>query len=144
MTRLRRFSVLLTFAVLLAGSSAPAHAQSAGDDQYADPFAGSPAPKPTPSTSAAPAPAPAAPPSTPAPAAAAGSNDATAPSGGSDPAGTSAPAIASGPAPAAGPAPAGVAELAETGADVWRVAGLGLVLLLAGLGLRLRTADGPR
>ena len=104
--------------VLFALAGAPAWAQSAGDEQYNDPFAGqqdqgsSSQPAPT----ATPAPAPA-----PAPAAA-----------------QTAPA-----APAAAAPTASAAQLPRTGAETLLTALAGLGLVMAGVGLRLRLpADG--
>jgi LPXTG-motif cell wall-anchored protein len=92
------------FALLPAGASA----QSAGDEQYQDPFADEPAQE-----------TPAAPPaSTPAPAAPA------------------APVPAAG-APATAAAPqAAAAQLPRTGGEPWLLALAGLVLLSAGVALR--------
>jgi pyruvate/2-oxoglutarate dehydrogenase complex dihydrolipoamide acyltransferase (E2) component len=128
-SRFRRPGTLLVTALLALAPAgavlpAPASAQSAGDDQYQDPFAGDdqgqsqggsggggggsePAP-------AAPAPAPAAP----------------------APAATPAPAAASGVAPAAAaPAPA---QLPYTGLDAGPILLVGAVLLASGVALRLR------
>jgi LPXTG-motif cell wall-anchored protein len=104
-------------AVVFALSGAPAWAQSAGDEQYNDPFAGQQdqgsSAQPAPTATAAPAPAPA-----PAPAAAQA-------------------------APAA-PAPtASAAQLPRTGAETLLTALAGVGLVMAGVGLRLRLpADG--
>jgi LPXTG-motif cell wall-anchored protein len=107
---MRRWRLSLSLvAVLFALLPAGALAQSAGDEQYQDPFADEPAQE-----------APAAPPaSTPAPAAPA------------------APATA-GQAPAAAPAApqAAAAQLPRTGAETWLLALAGLALLCAGATLR--------
>jgi hypothetical protein len=99
---------------VLALLPAAAAAQSAGDEQYSDPFAGqspssTPAPTPAPATGAQPAQA------TPAPAAA--------------PAGSSAPAQA--------------AQLPRTGWDAGVPGMLGLVLMSAGVALRARVRRDP-
>jgi hypothetical protein len=100
---------------VLALLPAAAAAQSAGDEQYPDPFAGqspssTPAPTPAPSTGAQPAQA------TPAPAAA---------------------------APAASNAPAQAAQLPRTGWDAGVPGVLGLVLMSAGVALRARVRRDP-
>ena len=97
-------------AALLALLPAGAAAQSAGDEQYQDPFADEPSQE-----------APAAPPaSTPAPAAPAPSAAAPA-------------AAASAPAPAAR---ATATQLPRTGGEAWLLALAGLALLSAGVALR--------
>jgi hypothetical protein len=103
-------------AVLLALTPAAAAAQSAGDEQYEDPFADQqPQAQATPEAAPAPAAEPAQAPATPAPAAP------TQPS----------------PAPAAAePVQAGQAELPRTGGDPRVPALVGLVLLSAGVALR--------
>jgi hypothetical protein len=99
-------------AVLLALLPAGAAAQSAGDEQYEDPFADEPAQQ-----------APAAPPaSTPAPAA---------PAAPAEPA----PAAAA-PATIAAAPQASAAELPRTGGRPWLLALAGLALLSAGVALR--------
>jgi LPXTG-motif cell wall-anchored protein len=111
---LRRRLAALAAAALLA-APATALGQSAGDDQYEDPFAGQneepaqqePAATPTPAP-AEPAPAPTAPESTPAPA----------------------------PQPGAAPA-----ELPRTGLDTGPVLAIGAVLLAGGVVLRLRLRE---
>ena len=145
--RLARRLVPLLLCALLAGVPAVAMAQGgAGDDQYQDPFAGS---------------------------GSGGGNSGPADSGGSGQSGSGsdgaqdsgssqdpAPAPAPDPAPAtSSPAPAtpaapaassaapvtgARAELPRTGLDVRFVALLGLGLLAAGVGLRLRAGDGRR
>jgi LPXTG-motif cell wall-anchored protein len=101
-------------AVLLALLPAGAAAQSAGDEQYQDPFADDPGQE-----------APAAPPaSTPAPAAPAG------------PAPTAAPPTAAAPATAAGAPQAAAAQLPRTGGQAWALALAGLALMSAGVALR--------
>ena len=103
----RTFSVA---AALLALLPAGAAAQSAGDEQYEDPFADDPAQE-----------APAAPPaSTPAPAA---------------PAPASAAPATAAPAPAAAPQ-ATAAQLPRTGGEAWLLAVAGLALMSAGVALR--------
>jgi LPXTG-motif cell wall-anchored protein len=93
-------------AVLFALLSAGASAQSAGDEQYQDPFADEPA-QGTPAAPPASTPAPAAP----------------------------APA-AEAPATAAAAPQASAAQLPRTGAEPWLLALAGLVLLSAGVALR--------
>ena len=113
-----RTSLLAGLCALVLAPAA-AHAQSAGDDQYSDPFGEEQPQAQAPSAPAAPA-APAAP-SQAAPAQPAPSSD-------------SAPA-------ATQPAPAPVAaagELPRTGGDAWLAAALGLALLSAGVALRAR------
>jgi hypothetical protein len=96
--------------VLLALLPAGAAAQSAGDEQYQDPFADDPGQE-----------APAAPPaSTPAPAAPA------------------APApTAAAPATAAGAPQASAAQLPRTGGEAWQLALAGLAVMSAGVALRV-------
>jgi LPXTG-motif cell wall-anchored protein len=102
--------------VVFALAGAPAWAQSAGDEQYDDPFAGQEdqgsSAQPAPTATAAPAPAPA-------------------------------PAAAQA-APAAPAAPtASAAQLPRTGAETLLTALAGVGLVMAGVGLRLRLpADG--
>ena len=111
MRRWRRSSAVA--GVLLALLPAAAAAQSAGDNQYADPFANNQKPSAPPSANAQPAQAPATP--APAPAAAA-------------------------PAPAATEAAASArgAQLPRTGWDLALPAAGGLILLSAGAVLRVR------
>ena len=99
---------------VLALLPAAAAAQSAGDEQYSDPFA---EPEPTPAPAATQAPATAAQPAqaTPAPAA----------------------------APAASNAPAQAAQLPRTGWDAGVPGALGLVLMSAGVALRARVRRSP-
>jgi LPXTG-motif cell wall-anchored protein len=124
MPDLRRRLALLTAAFCLAGPAA-ALAQSAGDDQYTDPFGGSGGgQQEEPAATPEPAPAPAGEP-TPAPVAAAPAEPASAP-------GTSTP----GETAAAG---SGGTELPRTGAPTGLVVALGATLLLGGLLLRRRT-----
>jgi len=103
--------VLGLVVVVLALAGAPAFAQSAGDEQYDDPFAGQQdqgsSAQPAPTATPAPAPAPAA-----------------------APAQSSAPAT---PAPSAS-----AAQLPRTGADALLTALAGVGLVMAGVGLRLR------
>ena len=124
-----RVLALLAALLVLAGAPAVAAAQSAGDDQYVDPFAGQDAgggggssggqSGSSPSASA---------PSASAPSSSAPSSSAT--------------------APAASPAPATSApvstQLPYTGTATALRALLGAVLLLAGVALRLRVPDVPR
>jgi LPXTG-motif cell wall-anchored protein len=117
----RRIAALLaTAAVALApGSALAQNGGGAGDEQYQDPFGGqtpsSPSKKPSPKQQQ---PTP------------------TAPLG-------SAPPATAG-APAAAPAQQAAGELPRTGFDVLWLAGIGAVALLAGIGLRRRTADDRR
>jgi len=99
-------------AVLLALLPAGAAAQSAGDEQYEDPFADEPAQQQAPATPPASTAAPAAPaaPAEPAPAAAAPATIAAAPQ-------------------------ASAAQLPRTGGEPWLLALAGLVLLSAGVAL---------
>jgi len=122
-------ALILALALLAAHSSALA--QSAGDDQYDDPFGGggggqqeepAPAPEPTPAPAGEPAPA--------APAPAATAEPTTDP-------GTPAPAET----PAAG---GGGEQLPRTGAPTALVVGAGAMLLLGGLLLRRRTLGDRR
>jgi LPXTG-motif cell wall-anchored protein len=112
--------ILVVAGMLLALLPSAAAAQSAGDEQYSDPFGG------TDQSQAQATPAPAAP---------------TAPAPAAQPAQPAQPAT---PAPAAPtqPAPAG-AQLPRTGADAWLPALLGLVLLSAGVALRARARRAP-
>jgi LPXTG-motif cell wall-anchored protein len=121
----RRLAALAAAALLAA--PAPAFAQSAGDDQYEDPFGGeqqeqtqqpesTPAPAATPAPTAAPAPATA----TPAPA----------------PSSTEAA-----PPAAAAPAAAPGEELPRTGFDAALMIAAGAVLLGGGLVLRIRLRE---
>ena len=100
---------------VLALLPAAAAAQSAGDEQYSDPFAGQ-----SPSATATPAPAPAT-----------GAQPAQA---------TPAPTAA---APAASNAPAQAAQLPRTGWDAVVPGALGLVLMSAGVALRARVRRAP-
>ena len=101
---------------VLALLPAAAAAQSAGDDQYADPFANEQKPAPTPTATQAPAAAAQPAQATPAPAAA---------------------------APAASNAPAQGAQLPRTGWDAGVPGALGLVLMSAGVALRARVRRAP-
>ena len=99
-------------AALLALLPAGAAAQSAGDDQYQDPFADDPAQEaPAAPPAATPAPAAPAAPAEPAPAAAAPATIAAAPQ-------------------------ASAAQLPRTGRQTWLLALAGLALLSAGVALR--------
>jgi hypothetical protein len=108
----RTLSVAATMLALLP---AAASAQSAGDEQYEDPFGDE-----QPQSQATPAPAPAAEPT---------QSEAT-----------PAPAAPAQPAPAPGPAPA---QLPRTGGDARLPALLGLVLLSAGVALRAHARRHP-
>ena len=134
-----RVLALLAAFLVLAGAPAVAAAQSAGDDQYVDPFAGQDAggsgagdktgsapSSSAPSASAPSTSAPASAPSTSAPASSAPSS--------------SAPAAS---APSVSAAPVQV-QLPYTGGATAYRALLGAVLLLAGVALRLRVPDVPR
>jgi hypothetical protein len=101
---------------VLALLPAAAAAQSAGDEQYSDPFANEQKPTPTPAA-------------TQAPAAGAQPAQATATPAASAPAGTSAPAQA--------------AQLPRTGWDAGVPGALGLMLVSAGVALRLRVRRDP-
>jgi LPXTG-motif cell wall-anchored protein len=107
----RLLAVASLVAVVLALAAAPASAQSAGDEQYNDPFSGkenqgSSQQQPAPTATPAPAPAPAQ--TAPAPAAA-----------------TTVPATSG-------------AQLPRTGSDTLLIGLAGLGLVMAGVGLRLR------
>jgi hypothetical protein len=99
---------------VLALLPAAAAAQSAGDEQYSDPFANQ-----SPSSTATPAPAPA--------------------SGAQPAQATPAPAAA----PAASNAPAQAAQLPRTGWDAGVPGVLGLLLMSAGVALRARVRRSP-
>ena len=101
---------------VLALLPAAAAAQSAGDEQYSDPFANEQKPSPTPAATQAPAVAAQPAQATPAPTAA---------------------------APAASNAPAQGAQLPRTGWDVGVPGALGLVLMSAGVALRARVRRDP-
>jgi len=145
-----RVLALLAAFLVLAGAPAVAAAQSAGDDQYVDPFAGQDAggsgagdktgSAPSSSAPSASAPSTSAPsasaPSTSAPASSAPSTSAPASSAPS----SSAPAAS---APSVSSAPVQV-QLPYTGGATAYRALLGAVLLLAGVALRLRVPDVPR
>jgi hypothetical protein len=128
---LRRAALVaaLVLGLGLATIAAPAAwAQSAGDEQYQDPFAGQ----------------------------GGGSSGGGSSGGGSS--GSSGSAAPAAPAPTSTPGPAGAtsaaaqavaaqpSQLPRTGSDAWRLALVGAVLVIAGVGLRLRLrADGePR
>jgi LPXTG-motif cell wall-anchored protein len=109
-----RVALLALLCALLLAPAA-ASAQSAGDEQYEDPFGdATPQAQATPAPAQAPSAAPAQAPATPAPAA---------------PASASAPAATSASAPG---------QLPRTGGDAWIPALLGLGLLSAGVALRAR------
>ena len=119
-------------ALAVPAATLAANGGSAGDQQYTDPFAGTPAPTST-QTSTTPAPAPA---------------TATAPVASTPSAGTPAPVTATPAAsPAAGsetpaatttPVPTHPTELPFTGYDSWLAAGLGAAMVAGGLVLRRR------
>jgi hypothetical protein len=98
---------LLTLLCSLLLVPATASAQSAGDDQYSDPFGDQEQEQSQPSQEATPAPAPAQPAQPPAPA-----------------------------QPAPAPAPAQAAQLPRTGWDAALPGALGLIFLAAGVALR--------
>jgi len=138
----RRIAALLA-AALVAGAPAVAHAQgSAGDEQYQDPFGGatngagqkSGASKGSGSSSSGS--------STPAPSSGSTSSAPT-PAPASSSTGS---ATSSGSAAASAPAPSTRQELPRTGLDAPVIALLGIGLLAAGVGLRLRlrAVDGRR
>jgi hypothetical protein len=112
----RRLAALLA-AVLLA-APAPAFGQSAGDDQYEDPFAGEDQGQPQSGGGQEPAPAPA--PAAPAPAPAAESSTPS--------------------APAAEPA-SQQQQLPRTGLDAAPILAIGVVLLGSGVALRVRLRE---
>jgi hypothetical protein len=116
-----RALVALILGVAMLAAPAAVQAQSAGDDQYVDPFQGGGGEEPAPQPEA-PAPAPA-----PAP----GGNGTveTAPGGN----GTAEPA------PSAEPAQADAPTLPRTGAPVVLFAAAGYALLLAGIAIRRTT-----
>ena len=122
----RRLAALIAAGLLAA--PAPALGQSAGDDQYEDPFAGGDQQEqPSPDTpvddggGAQPAPAPAEP--APAPAAT-GQEPAVAPA-----------------APESGPATGSQEQLPSTGAETGAVLLAGTILLVGGVALRLRLRE---
>jgi hypothetical protein len=131
MTRSRLTALVATLA--LAGAPAAAFGQNAGDDQYEDPFGGDAPSSGSGSPSATPTPAPI---------------QETAPGVGSEPEPGSGSAPASPtPAPSAAAAPGD--QLPRTGGEPAAVGLLGVSLVLAGVGLRLRLrpaglADGER
>jgi hypothetical protein len=112
----RRRLAALAAATLLA-APAPALAQSAGDEQYEDPFAGENQSQPEPTA-------------TPAPAASAPA--ASAPEAGTEP---------SAPASAALPASQQQPLLPRTGLDAAPILAAGVVLLAAGITLRVRVRE---
>ena len=113
MTARRLIAALATTLALAAPGAALA--QSAGDDQYEDPFAGETTPEPEPAPTLEPAPAaPAAPQPEPEPA----------------------------PAPVTRAEAAAAEELPATGVETTLVALLGAGMLLTGTGVRLRLRAG--
>jgi hypothetical protein len=128
----RRLAVLLASGLLALAPAAPALAQSAGDEQYADPL-GQDDGK---STSTMPSNPPALSDEPRTPAATSG--------GGTAGSGTAAPAAPAAP-PATAAAGSGTAsaqpQLPNTGLDARLVGAFGVALVLLGIGLRLRVAD---
>ena len=120
---MKRACTALVLAIALLAAPAPALAQSAGDDQYVDPFQGGDGggqqrdPAPQPEEPAAP------PPSEPAP----GGN------------GTAEPAPSVEPEPSADAAQESSPTLPRTGAPVVLFAAAGYALLLAGIAIRRKT-----
>jgi LPXTG-motif cell wall-anchored protein len=118
----RRLAALVATLAVAAVAPAPAGAQSAGDDQYQDPFAGQGGGEPAPSATPAP--------------------EGEAPPAAAPPAEAPAPVTA---APAAPAAVSTQAPLPYTGSETVLVALAGAALLLAGLALRALTGlDGVR
>jgi hypothetical protein len=117
--RLQTAAALLTALVLLAPATA-ALAQSAGDTQYADPLAGGGS---TSKTHASTKTTKTAPSVTKAPPVSLPSSTTTTPSSSSSSSSSSSPT-----------------SLPRTGLDEWTLIGLAAALLLAGVGLRMRTA----
>jgi len=134
-----RVLALLAALLVLAGAPAVAAAQSAGDDQYVDPFAGQDAGGGGGSSGGQ---------SGSSPSASAPSSSAPSSSAPSSSAPSSSAPSSSATAPAASPAPATTApvstQLPYTGTATALRALLGAVLLLAGVALRLRVPDVPR
>ena len=122
-----RLSVLLASGLLALAPAAPALAQSAGDEQYSDPLGGQTGDGG--STQSSPG-------LTDAPQDVEGDSGTAAPAPAGDAAATEDAAPTNTPAAQGAPA-----ELARTGADAWLVGLVGVVLVLFGIGLRLRTAD---
>jgi outer membrane biosynthesis protein TonB len=117
----RRRLAALVAATLLA-APAPALAQSAGDEQYEDPFAGENQSQPEPTPTPTPTPAPAEPePATSAPA----------------PESTAEPTA---PAPAAAPA-SQPQQLPRTGLEAVPILAAGAVMLAGGVALRVRLRE---
>lgn len=115
----RRLTALLC-AASVAAAPASALAQSAGDEQYQDPFADDPAQGQTQTTPE--------------------SNLTQSPQSGTPPAQTPPPAQTTPPSLQEAPATAADgARLADTGIDARLFLALGAALLLTGVGLRLRT-----
>jgi LPXTG-motif cell wall-anchored protein len=113
---LSRAAVFATVLALFVAAAPAAWAQSAGDEQYQDPFSGQSGGSSGGGTSESQAPAPAA---------------------------TPAPAPTAAPAPAATTAAAPQPQLPRTGAETLLTALAGVGLVMAGIGLRLRLpADG--
>jgi LPXTG-motif cell wall-anchored protein len=110
-------AVLAVLALALAPTGAFAQSGGAGDDQYVDPIGGNSQQQNNSSGSSG--------------------------SGSNGPTLSNTPALSAqaSPSTAAAPAASSGQTLPRTGADVGVVAALGLLLLLAGLGLRRRLAD---
>jgi hypothetical protein len=137
----RRLAVLLA-AALLACVPAAAHAQGgAGDDQYQDPFGGQTAKPAKPKTPSRPSSGSAGQDDSSSGASGQSSAPAATPSQTTEPSSSAAAPASSSPTPSAA-----AQELPRTGLDAHLVALLGLGLLAAGVGLRLRlgAVDGPR
>jgi LPXTG-motif cell wall-anchored protein len=128
-SRQQSLIVTASLAGAVAGMPAAALAQSAGDEQYQDPLAGSTSTGTTKTTPSVPNPS-TVPQLTPGTSTAAPSAQAT------TPATPSAPAAS----PSAAPSAASPSALPNTGIDGRVLAVLGLGMLLCGVGLRLRTA----
>lgn len=128
MSRTRLPAALCT--LVLAASPSSALAQSAGDDQYEDPFGDeapqTATPEPSGPQTAAPDPAPAPAPQAPA-------------TGASEP-----KAVPSPPSAPSAPVAASAGELPRTGTGTGLLGAGGVALVLCGVALRLRLADGGR
>ena len=133
MPRARSLAILLTAALLAVASAPPAIAQSgsgAGDQQYQDPFGtskGSSGSKTKTTSSSAPSKK--------------GKKNGLSQTPNLGASGTAGTTTSATTPSSSSSASAGASELPRTGADVGRIALVGLVLVLFGIGLRLRTAD---